>query len=163
MEEETRTENKIELLIGNCSPPSSSRLTPCQAPSKRWLTYINPPHFPFYHWAWHCEAWSASLVSLGHLPSSVPSQPHVGPVYPLDGGRVHNCRHCSAALKVRFGQKCKHGTRSSAMQKFNSVPAEISAHVKAVSILCAKKVSQGHPESHNSGKQHQISTQEQPA
>lgn len=49
MEEERRTKNKIEQLIGNCSPPSSSRLTPCQAPSKRWLTYINPPHFLFYH------------------------------------------------------------------------------------------------------------------
>lgn len=66
-------------------------------------------------------------------------------------------------LKLGLVRNAKHGTRSSAMQKFNSVPAEISAHVKAVSILGAKKVSQGHPESHNSGKQHQISTQEQPA
>lgn len=60
-------------------------------------------------------------------------------------------------------RNAKHDTISPAMRKFYSFPAKTCVHVKAVSILSATKVSQGHSESHHSGEQHQTCTEEQPA
>lgn len=134
MEEEREKKNKPSDTKAITHHLPSSRLKPSQLRSKRWPAYLNPPSLPFYCWAWRRIAWNNSLVSLGHLPSCIPSQPvlHTQSIHwrisMRNGEGFVTCGHRSATVKrcllSTLVRNPKYGTRQAAMRKINCVPAK---------------------------------------
>jgi len=86
VEEEGKKTKQNMWCKGNHSPPSTDRPMPNEFSSKRCLASLKFPLFLFYCWARCYISWNISLVSLGHLPGCVPSQPLPHPlIYSLWG------------------------------------------------------------------------------